>query len=322
MSPTKKLPLPYSLSKDAQILQGREWKIFQESMGHKTYEDSGSGWHYLAIVRKRKYGKYLEVPYGPTANSAKSLERAMESLNSLALKNSAVFIRLEPIGKFNLDLIRQFGGVHAPKNFQPKFSLKIDLSQDLETIWKKLSKGRKSAVKIANKHLDYQTNSTKEFTKVFIEMLHDNVSRLKITPHSSTYYQTMVESLSKIDASTICLARDRSKPVASAIFLDSPTTRYYLHASSYPEARSTEAASGILWHMIVCAKEKGLEWFDLFGVAPPNEPNHPWAGFTLFKKSFGGIIVERSGTWEIPVKKTIYRLYRVALSSRAKIIRR
>ena len=36
------------------------------------------------------------------------------------------------------------------------------------------------------------------------------------------------------------------------------------------------------------AKEKGLKHVDLWGVAPEDQPDHKWAGFTAFKKSFGG----------------------------------
>src|SRR2546426_4534851 len=35
----------------------------------------------------------------------------------------------------------------------------------------------------------------------------------------------------------------------------------------------------------------GHEWYDLWGIAPPNEPDHPWRNFTVFKAKFGGVEV-------------------------------
>jgi len=36
------------------------------------------------------------------------------------------------------------------------------------------------------------------------------------------------------------------------------------------------------------AKPQGLTAFDYGGVAPDDQPDHPWAGATRFKKSPGG----------------------------------
>ena len=62
---------------------------------------------------------------------------------------------------------------------------------------------------------------------------------------------------------------------------------------------------------IIDAKNKGLTQFDLFGIAPDgSSPEHPWAGFTRFKRSFGGQDVSFGGSWDIPVKQFDYWLYR------------
>jgi len=37
------------------------------------------------------------------------------------------------------------------------------------------------------------------------------------------------------------------------------------------------------------AKALGHEWYDLWGIAPANEPDHPWKNFTAFKAQFGGV---------------------------------
>lgn len=32
----------------------------------------------------------------------------------------------------------------------------------------------------------------------------------------------------------------------------------------------------------------GHEWYDLWGVAPKNEPDDPWHDISVFKRKFGG----------------------------------
>ena len=97
---------------------------------------------------------------------------------------------------------------------------------------------------------------------------------------------------------------------------DSEDTRTYAHASMSFEHRRLSANNPLVSTMMLDAKAKGLKRFDMFGIAPEGEPNHPWAGFTGFKKSFGGYPVTLPGTWDLPVHALPYKAYRWAYSAR------
>ena len=71
-------------------------------------------------------------------------------------------------------------------------------------------------------------------------------------------------------------------------------------------------------NLILDAKAKGLKYVDLFGIAPEDEPDHEWAGFTKFKKSFGGESVTYPGTWDVPVNTAGYKVYDAAYRARPK----
>ena len=51
-----------------------------------------------------------------------------------------------------------------------------------------------------------------------------------------------------------------------------------------------------------------------WGIAPENAPeDHPWAGFTGFKKTFDGTEQDHAGTYDIvtkPFKYTLYQIFR------------
>ena len=48
------------------------------------------------------------------------------------------------------------------------------------------------------------------------------------------------------------------------------------------------------------------------GDEPPDQPDHPWSGFTQFKRSFGGMLLTRAGTWDLPVRPWLYRTWSAA----------
>jgi lipid II:glycine glycyltransferase (peptidoglycan interpeptide bridge formation enzyme) len=95
---------------------------------------------------------------------------------------------------------------------------------------------------------------------------------------------------------------------------DNITTRHYIQAAQDKEYTKLAAPSIVVCQMLIDAHEKGLKYFDFWGIAPENAPkNHPWKGFTKFKQSFGGEPVTYAGTYDIvlsPVKYHIYQFLR------------
>ena len=60
------------------------------------------------------------------------------------------------------------------------------------------------------------------------------------------------------------------------------------------------------------AKQNGKKYFDFWGIAPEGAPaNHPWVGFTNFKKTFAGQEIDYAGTYDIILNPTKYRLYQL-----------
>ena len=65
-----------------------------------------------------------------------------------------------------------------------------------------------------------------------------------------------------------------------------------------PENRKLRPNQPLVTRALLDAREAGLVTADLFGIAPPDQPDHPWSGFSAFKRSFGGHDIAHLGTWE------------------------
>ena len=65
------------------------------------------------------------------------------------------------------------------------------------------------------------------------------------------------------------------------------------------------------------AKLYGSKTYDFYGISPEGKKqNHPMHGLYMFKTNFGGKIIHRTGSWNIPLKK-IYFIFSLAEKIRA-----
>ncbi|MDP9249800.1 MAG: peptidoglycan bridge formation glycyltransferase FemA/FemB family protein [Chloroflexota bacterium] len=97
---------------------------------------------------------------------------------------------------------------------------------------------------------------------------------------------------------------------------------FYLYAGSIREAPGETkrfSAYAVQWQMMRTAREMSARTHDLWGVAPENAgPGHPWWGYSLFKKGFGGRFVSWAGSWDLVVDPLVYRLREFASSLRGR----
>lgn len=101
------------------------------------------------------------------------------------------------------------------------------------------------------------------------------------------------------------------RPVAVNIMVDFQKTRTYLHGASSSRDRNLMAPYMLHWELMKDAKEKGLKFYDWWGIASTDDSKDPWAGITRFKKGFGGEVVKYPGTFDYVLKPLEYRLYKL-----------
>ncbi|WP_309106942.1 peptidoglycan bridge formation glycyltransferase FemA/FemB family protein [Arthrobacter sp.] len=306
------------------FLQSAAWAGFQRALGRAVHEESGPGWSFLAIEEKNPAGAVLYTPYGPVADSLESFDKALASLVALAKRCGAVCVRIEPVNaglpSDEADaLLRRRGLEPAPSNQQPELSWIIDLEPDFKDILAAMKPVNRNLYRnIHKKGVTFRSSQDPEDIGVLLNFLHMTARRNGFKPQSDEYLRQVAASLMPAGAATLYIAELHGGPIAAALAYDSADTRTYAHASLDDTHRKLSAGIPLLVTLIAEAKEKGLKYVDLWGVAPSDEPDHKWAGFTAFKKSFGGYEVAYAGTWDLPVRKIRYSAYQLARKARDK----
>lgn len=297
------------------ITQTKDWAEFQKSLGKEVSWLERKGWHCLLIKQKTKLGSYWLAPYGPFLSDNKAFPEALKTIKNEAKKQNISWVTVEPFGrKLSYDP-KKLGLKAVEKSYNPAFTVVNDLGIDEAKRWSALSPTFRNLINRSGKRgLNFRTSTDPSEINIFTDMLDKVAKRKKINLHNEKYFKTQAKILMPAKSAFLELAYYENKPVASALILQNGKVAHYAYAGSYPEARKLEAGTVLVWQAMQNAAKRGVRWFDLFGVAPPDAPTgHPWLGFSTFKRKFGGEDIILGDTWQLPINQARYKAYRASL---------
>ncbi|XAS64983.1 lipid II:glycine glycyltransferase FemX [Pseudarthrobacter sp. So.54] len=300
------------------FLQSPAWADFQRSLGRTVHQRSGPGWSFLAVEESNPTGKLLYVPYGPVAASLAGFDAALAALTVLARSCGAVFVRVEPVDAglpaAGTDAaLRRRGLRRAPANQQPELTWIVDLDREFKDVLADMKPVNRNLYRnIHKKGVTFRASQDPAEISILLRFLHLTAVRSGFKPQSDEYLTQVARSLMPAGAATLFIAEREGEPIAAALAYDSADTRTYAHAALDDTHRKLSAGIPLLVTLMADAKDRGLKQVDLWGVAPADQPEHKWAGFTAFKKSFGGREVAYPGTWDLPVRTLRYTGYQLA----------
>jgi lipid II:glycine glycyltransferase (peptidoglycan interpeptide bridge formation enzyme) len=179
------------------------------------------------------------------------------------------------------------------------------------------SKGRYN-IRLAHKRgVRVRSGGAEELEK-FYALYRETARRDGISIHALSYYQTLFAHCAAYPGQELrlYLAEYEGKTLAAVIVLFRKSAATYLYGASSNEDRNVMAPYALQWQAMIDAKAYGCAEYDLFGIPPRADPNHPMAGLYLFKTNFGGRIIHRSGSWDYPCKSAVWRVFRAAESLR------
>ena len=289
------------------ITQSSEWHKLQKELGEESILVEKEGYQYLAIIKPTPVGNYLYCPYGPVAKDKTSFKNALGSLNDLAKEKSAIFIRVEPYDeafKNNLP-----DSAKKSTDLNPKETWILDLTGNDEEfklrLPSRLLRYHKSAAK---KGIIIEKSTNSDDIKYLLKLQQALASEKGISTFSENYLKTEL----KQPFASLYLVRYEGSIIAAGLVFDDETTRYNLQGAQSDTGRKLHATGILTIQLILDAREKKLESFDFWGIAPDDAPDdHPWKGFTAFKKTFNGTEVKHAGTYDIVLSPFKYHLYQI-----------
>lgn len=206
---------------------------------------------------------------------------------------------------------------------EPDNTILVDLSKSEAELLANMHEKARYNIRLAQRKgvkVREVTADRQAFEK-FLELLKETTRRDGITSWEDKRFWKFRERFMKTrdeDPRAILLVGEyQSQILAAAIVMFFGDAATYLYAASSGEDRTTNVPSLVLWEAIKTAKQTAKRWYDMWGVAPENEDNHPWAGITRFKSRYvrlgvTGKKVTNIGTRDLVLDKKFYTLFKFA----------
>jgi lipid II:glycine glycyltransferase (peptidoglycan interpeptide bridge formation enzyme) len=305
----------------------------------------------LALVRGLRGGlSFAYVPLGPEievdeASRGAFLAELSEGMRPL-LPRSCLFIRFdppwslyEPAGGASADpaadevaapvpgsaaeILRP--GVGAPlkravSDVQTPDTVVVDLRPSEEAMLAAMKPKWRYNIRLAEKKGVRVEEAGSDRVPEFYRLYRETAARDRIAIHPEAYYRRFMDLARRrreggdplAPDARLWIARHEGAAIAAILTVFAGREAVYLYGASSDEKRNLMPAYALQWTAMLAAKGAGCESYDLFGIPPRDDPEHPMAGLYRFKTGFGGRILRRAGSWDYPLRPLAYAAFRGA----------
>lgn len=207
----------------------------------------------------------------------------------------------------------------SPSPLFYKWSRVIDLTKSVETLKKELEANTRYNIGLAErKGIVVINDDTDQGFEDFYSVYSGTTKRQHFGGHTKKYHKTIWDIFSKTGIAHILVAKYQEKVLCACELFHYKGVLYYTYAGSSTEHRNLKAMNALMWNVILFGKEHNATKLDLWGILPPDvtDPKNPWAGFSDFKKGYGGEAIEMIGSYDLVAFPLLYGLYQIAFKVR------
>lgn len=273
------------------LLQSWAWGEVQARAGWRVERIQLDG-HAVASIQLRGRPPFERayVPRGPVPADRESLS----SLVAWAKSRGLARLRVEPeAGPALVATLSELGFRSAPQ-VQPQYTMILKLGSEPERVLESFNRGTRYNIRLAAKRgVSVAEGADAE------EMARQaaaSASRQGIRLPPADYFRLLLERLPWCRTYVASVA---GRPAAAMLVIRHDQRGYYMYSGSNGEHRELKPVYAAKWEAVRRAAEAGCLDYDLWGVPPGPDRDHPWYGLWEFKSGFNGELVEYAGCWDL-----------------------
>ena len=275
-----------------------------------------------AVVMTYEYAPahcFYYIPEGPVLPAG---ERAADEVFAVILEaieerrrtepRTVSHLRIEPRWQRLPGFVQGFRAVPAFRDgfMEPRDTLCIDLRPQEPAILAQMKPKGRYNIGVARRHgvVVVEDNSRRGLAD-FLLIYQETARRQGLRPKPEAYFEAMTRKLASLGQGAVFFAEHRGKRIAAAIVVYFGSRATYFFGGSLAESRDLMAPYLLHFEIMTRAKAMGYEWYDLWGVAPPDEPDHAWQIISVFKRKFGGVEIRLVPTLDLVYDPAAYDRY-------------
>jgi lipid II:glycine glycyltransferase (peptidoglycan interpeptide bridge formation enzyme) len=278
-----------------------------------------------ALVRPTQLGRsVIYVPHGPlwerdAPDGDDVLRLVVRGLRALARDRRGIVVKLDPRGDGGdpaalRDALLAHGLRPARHDLQARTTRIVDLADGGEELRRTWDKDARNLYRRAAKEgvvTEVRRQSDRESITAFHDLLEDTAERKQFRSHGLDFLSALADSLAPTGGWYLCLARKDGRPIGGMVTLRVADRAFYLYGASSrdPELKNANAGYATMGATMEALAADGVKTLDLWGVAESDEAApESWAGFSAFKRRFGGTPVRHPGTFDLVVDRFWYKI--------------
>ena len=267
------------------------------------------------LVRSAGFGRSVAyIPHGPVwerdaPDATDLLGRLVGAIRDQAKAERAIVVKVDPRGPADIGArFRALGFRNARHDLQAPTTRIVDLLDGGDELMATWDKDARNLVRRAAKE-GVTTTTDREgdpaAIAAFHALLEATSSRAGFRIRSATFLATLARELAPSGGWFLTLATLKGRPIAGAVALRIGDRAIYAYGASLrePELKHANGAYAALSATMRALAEDGVRTLDLWGVIEPGEASADadWAGFSAFKRQFGGEPLRHPGTFDLVV---------------------
>lgn len=315
------------------IIQSWEWGEFKERLGWRVVrlaiEEKGE---ILAgaqmLIKPIPYGlaSIVYVPRGPLGDwqDKAMMSRLLTELVRVARQHRAIFLRIEPAHPNNPaahQFLRCRGFQPNRYTNQPRATIILDLTQDLDDILKQMSKKTRQYIRrAAREGVTVRVGGCKDLS-AFYDLMQITGQRGEFSPRIRDYYEYEWQTFDSNGQAVLLLAYYQDQLLAGRMAFCFGNRAAEFHAGSSDEHTGLRPNYLLAWEAIKWAKAQGCRTYDLWGIPdevgqdvyegkdlPQEERSDGLWGVYRFKRGFGKNVIYYVGAYDYIFSRPLYWL--------------
>jgi FemAB family len=271
------------------------------------------------VILESKRGKIMQIVHSPIgAVSPIILDQYLVELKNYAKAQKCDFVRINPyitdkntFDKFRKVLLKHNAQKISYENIPHRTNVLEFGDYTGEFNYKKIYKSglvdniRKSLILIKNKDLSIGIGQDlpSECELVYKSLLSKN-------KYNASLFNSILKEVNhyaKSDQILVATAQYKKQYVGFVVMVKNQKNGVYManhHACAItdPMIVGKNNFTAIMLHTLIEeGLKQGIRAFDFWGVSDPDKAGHPWAGFSKFKRSFGGLDLSFLEGYDIPL---------------------